>query len=135
MSRWPVLLALSLSAWTVGCATSVRPGLANAPRLGGTGVADERVRDVVANGDDACGVHAEHGSLRYRVPPCPAVHPAMGSSWLPVSARSSSDALVVPWLQHFYVGWPCARPGYAARTEATTVAWDPPVSTVAACSR
>jgi hypothetical protein len=112
MSRWPVLIALSFgfSAAALGCAPTVQPGLANAPRLGGTGLADERTHDVVSNGQDGCSGHGEHGPLRGRVPPCPAVaHPVASTMLLP--AKGSNDpSMVEPWLEHFYVGWPCPRP-------------------------
>ena len=70
MSRWLVLAVLSTASPLLGCGSSVRAGLSNAPRLGGTPTADNRVSDVVSNGDDACGAYAENGVLRNRVPPC-----------------------------------------------------------------
>jgi hypothetical protein len=42
-----------LSALASGC--TVQPGLANAPQLGGTTLADPRVHDVIANGPDSHG--------------------------------------------------------------------------------
>jgi rRNA maturation protein Nop10 len=49
----------------------VHPGLANAPALGGV-TPETRVRDVIANGHDACnrGMFPEGGVLRGQVPPC-----------------------------------------------------------------
>jgi hypothetical protein len=133
MSRWPVLAAFSIAPLLLGCG-SARAGLSNAPRLGGTALADEQVHDVVSNGDDACGAIAEHGVLRNRIPPCPhAIHPLAGTSWLPSSAaQSPSDGgLVVPWLQHFYVGWPCPPP--TPRRETRAVAWDVPRTSAGLC--
>jgi hypothetical protein len=133
MSRWPVLAAFSIALLVLGCGSSLRAGLSNAPRLGGTAPADEEVHDVVSNGDDACGLHAEHGVLRNRIPPCPrAVHPLAGAAWPSLAARSPSDGgLVVPWLQHFYVGWPCAHS--PPRKEMRAVAWDVSMAPAASC--
>jgi hypothetical protein len=39
------------SSLTYGC--TVQPGLANAPQLGGTTIADPRVHDVITNGPDS----------------------------------------------------------------------------------
>ena len=69
MSRWLVLAAFSMALPLVGCGSSLRAGLSNAPRLGGTTTADNRVGDAVSNGDDACGAYAENGALRNRIPP------------------------------------------------------------------
>jgi hypothetical protein len=115
MSRWPVLTVLSIGSLLLACAdrmppaAAVRPGLANGPRLGGTGVADERLSDVVANGDDACGVRAEqeHGPLRGRVPPCPTVKRPERTMVLPGSMHTRGEAVTVPWVEHHYAGWPC----------------------------
>jgi hypothetical protein len=111
MPRWLVLTVVSFLGCAAPSAGALRPGLANAPRLGGTGVADERLSDVVSNGDDACGLRAEHGPLRNRIPACTVVTvPAPGPSAFRPSAGRAQPGLVVPWVQHFYVGWPCARP-------------------------
>jgi len=139
MSRWPLLAAFSLAPLLLGCGSSVRPGLSNAPRLGGTALADEQIHDVVSNGDDGCGLHPEHGGvLRGRIPPCPgAAHPLARTSWLPTSAPSPADeGLVVPWLQHFYVGWPCANNAPrkpAARKGTRTFAWDVSIAPESVC--
>jgi hypothetical protein len=126
MSRWPVLALLSGGLLLAGCAPSARPGLANAPRLGGSAVADERVHDVVSNGDDACGIYAEHGVLRGRIPPCPSVAHPIAATWLAPSAAAKDDSLVLPWLEHFYAGWPCPR---THAPEPRSIAWSPPVAT------
>jgi len=117
MSRCPWLSASLLVPWLVGCAPSLHPGLANAPRLGGTGLADERIGDVVSNGGDSCGRYAERGPLQGRIPPCPSVSPARAALFEPAGVN---DALVVPWLKHFYYGWPCP---HATPSETRTEAW------------
>jgi hypothetical protein len=131
MARWLSLTVFSMAWSLAGCASSVRPGLANAPRLDGLGAADVRVVDVVANGDDACGRHGEDGPLRGRWPSCPA-HARAGKDIVivPLSTRSG-ESLVVPWLEHFYTGWRCAHaiarayPGFETKTVAWTAAPSP----------
>jgi hypothetical protein len=143
MSRWLLLTAFSMACGLVGCApSSIRPGLANVPRLGGTAADDERVRDVVANGDDSCSAHAEQGPLRYRWPPCTSsAHPIADTELLPAYI-GLRESLVMPWLEHFYVGWPCphALSRTPARTDvrtqttaATTIAWIPPPAHAQSC--
>jgi hypothetical protein len=130
MDRWLMLTACSFPL-VVGCAPAVTPGLANAPRLGGSS-ADERSDDVVANGTDACGRDAEHGVLRGQWPACPTVERAPALTAFKVKSRPSGGGLVVPWLQHFYVRWPCEGDGLAGQTgEPRTVAWTPSVSSLA----
>jgi hypothetical protein len=116
-----MLTAFSIGSTLLGCAPSLQPGLANAPRLGGTGLTDERMRDVIANGDDACSRQAEHGLLSNRIPPCPpAVGPAIGTEF---SAKAATnDSLVLPWLRHFYTGWPCAHPALLPAAKTKTIA-------------
>ena len=93
---------------SLGCAPAIQPGLANAPALGGTTVADTRVHDVIANGQDSCGrrLSPDPGPLRYRMPPCrsesvqrapPAVSPS--------SMREEGGGL--QWMKHYYFDWPC----------------------------
>jgi hypothetical protein len=131
MSRW-LFLTVFCAIPALGCGSSVggAAGLANAPRLGGVTTADNRVNDVIANGDDACGVSAESGSvLRNRIPPCASWAPRepMASVVTP-AASQSSVGLVQPWLNHFYVGWPCAT------TTSHGKSLLPASSTVASCS-
>jgi hypothetical protein len=127
MSRWLVLTVLSTATAMLGCAPSLQAGLANGPRLGGTGLADERIHDVVSNGDDGCGRHAEHGPLRNRMPPCSTIaQPVTGTMRWTVGA-GGNESLVLPWVQHFYRGWPCAHPVLAP--EAKAVAWEEVVTT------
>ena len=122
MSRWPVLTVPAI-VLLGGCAPSVEAGLANAPRLGGS--TDDRVHDSISNGGDSCGRYAEHGPLRGRIPPClVVVHPVEGVALAPpVASGKAEEGLVVPWLQHFYVGWPCVAP--AASVARKTVACVP----------
>jgi hypothetical protein len=87
-----------------GCAPSIEPGLANAPRVGGVQTADERVHDVVSNGGDSCGRTAEQSPLRVRWPACPTVPHPLAASFF-VSGPSGNQSLVRPWLEHFYVDW------------------------------
>jgi len=125
MFRWLVLALVSGSPLLAGCATSVRPGLASAPQLGGSAVASERGHDVVSNGDEACGVYGEHNVLRGRIPPCPKVVHPIAATWLAPSAAAKDDSLVLPWLEHFYEGWPCP---HARPVEARWEVWSPPAT-------
>ena len=131
MSRWPWLTAFCVAPWIVGCgASSLEPGLANAPRLGGTQLADERVSDVISNGNDSCARNTGPGPLRGRVPPCPTTHP---TRWAvaPSSTTGMSESLVVPWVEHFYSGWPCPRSVVSSNR---TPAWlAPPLDPAVAC--
>lgn len=132
MLRWLLLAVLATALPLVGCGSSVRAGLTNAPRLGGTTTADNRVTDVVSNGDDSCGPNAEHGVLRNRVPPCQGRGPSALSAspaLMPMN-EAPGGRLVQPWLDHFYVGWPCPRPTSSRQARA----WSPPSAVVAACS-
>jgi hypothetical protein len=121
MSRWLVLAVLSLAPAALGCgasvSASVHPGLANAPKLGSGPSSEDHVTDVVANGDDGCGrtpeLAGQPGANGYpgnRVPPC-----ATLSLTRPVAATvtpspaNEPGELVQPWLNHFYVGWPCPQ--------------------------
>ena len=119
MSRWLWLTAFCLAPWTGGCAPSLQPGLANAPRLGGTQLADERVSDVISNGNDSCARNVGPGPLRGRVPPCPTTHPTRWAVAPSSSATGAGESLVVPWVDHFYSGWPCPRTTVASSTQRT----------------
>jgi hypothetical protein len=133
MSRWLVLAAFSIAPLVVGCGSSVRPGLANAPRLGQAPTVDDRVSDVISNGDDACGLYSERGVLRNKVPPCPqwsGVAPSGVPVLRPVSAVAPSGGLVEPWLNHFYSGWPCSPKTQASRS----IDWSASGPALAACS-
>jgi hypothetical protein len=107
MARTAALLAMLMSLAPLGCATTVRAGLANAPALGGTPVADATVHDVVANGRDSCERKLGPGPLRYEVPPCPAVEQTAPSR-RPVEPVSSEKGIVTPWVDHYYSRAACS---------------------------
>jgi hypothetical protein len=137
MSRWLVLAAFSIAPLSLGCGSSVRVGLANAPRLGGTSTVDNRVTDVVSNGDDGCGVSSvsERGVLRNRIPPCPratSVHNISASVVQPEPHNEPNGGLVEPWVDHFYVGWPCSTRGPMSGASASP--WTPSRPILTACS-
>jgi hypothetical protein len=115
MSSWALLTVCFVAPLVGGCGTSIQPGLANAPRLGGPPESDSRIHDVVSNGTDSCGRHAEHGPLRGRIPPCPtAGHPVVATV---LFTESDSDSLVLPWLEHFYADWPCSSTSSLSRPD------------------
>jgi len=130
-----VLAMATVGLWfgSLGCAQAVHPGLANAPSLGGTRIADPRVHDVIANGQDSCGRRLEpnSGPLRYRVPPCaPGEVSAAGTTLVPPSA--GDDSLGIRWMDHYYIGWPCkARQETLAGGAA--LAWSPVFSAGGVC--
>jgi len=130
MFRWPVLVVLAVGPFLAGCSPAIQPGLASAPRLGGSALADAQVHDVISNGDDACGRHGEHGSLRGRLPPCGMTAHPVATTWLAPSP-AVHESLVLPWLEHFYAGWPC--PQNSAIESRSIAAWSPPA--VMSCSR
>lgn len=96
------------------CACSVQPGLANAPKLGGTSDADPRVHDAIANGLDSCGRALDPGPLRNRIVPCPRVAPPR-SQPMTLAPSTDSNAIVAPWVEHFYWSWPCAPIAHKSR--------------------
>jgi hypothetical protein len=115
MSRWHLLTACTIASLLLGCGPALTVGLANGPRLGGSAVADSRVTDAVANGNDACGPVGQGSALRNKVPGCPTIErPALVPATIVVH-DPTADALVTRWVRHFYVDWPChgARPGDA----------------------
>jgi hypothetical protein len=102
----PRTVALVGTLASLGCATSVQPGLANVPALSTGPVADANVHDVVANGRDSCERGQGPGPQRYRIPECPDVErlaPPPG-----VVSVAPPSATVMPWLEHYYSRWPCA---------------------------
>ncbi|MGD0526828.1 MAG: hypothetical protein ABSE49_16900 [Polyangiaceae bacterium] len=137
MSRWLCVTAFCFAPWIVGCGASspLQPGLANAPRLGGTGLADERVSDVISNGNDSCARSTGPGPLRGRIPPCPTTHPTRWGNVAPSSATGASESLVIPWVEHFYSGWPCPHAtSSAVASTKTPPAWlAPPLDPAVAC--
>jgi hypothetical protein len=101
------VLATLVSLAPLGCATTVQPGLANAPSLSTTPVADANVHDVVANGPDSCEGRLGPGPLRYQFPPCPGVErralpPAA------VGVASPEKGIVLPWEEHHDSRPPCS---------------------------
>jgi hypothetical protein len=131
MSRWPVLTVLMMLPMLGGCGTAVRPGLANAPRLGGATAADDRVTDTVANGADACGLYAEHGVLRNQIPACASWAPTFPpASYATPVASAPNGGLVEPWVNHLYVGWPCPRTSASRQTKS----WSVPGAALATCT-
>ena len=114
-----------------GCAGRIEPGLANAPHLG-AGVGGEPRSDVISNGGDSCGRYSESSPLRGRIPPCAsATYASTRTAPAFTAPVSTGGGVVVPWVQHFYVGWPCARGG--GSHEAQSVAWGGARSDAFAC--
>jgi hypothetical protein len=68
--RTVALLGILVCSGPLGCATTVQPGLANASAFPGSAVVDPSVKDVVANGRDACEGGLGSGPLRYQIPAC-----------------------------------------------------------------
>jgi hypothetical protein len=114
MGRILEWLALMTVAPALACGCTVQAGLANAPQLGGTTIADPRVQDVIADGPDSCGKKLDPGPLRYRVIPCPR---AGASSPRPAAPAPSADIdEVMRWVDHHYTDWGCVtRPYQLAR--------------------
>ena len=107
MPRTAALFAMLMSFAPLACATTVHPGLANAPALGGSPVADVTVHDVVANGRDSCERKLGPGPLRYEVPSCPPVErPVLPT--IVVNPASSEKGIVMPWVEHYYSRAPCS---------------------------
>lgn len=101
MPRTTALFAMLMSLAPLACATTVHPGLANAPALGGSPVADVAVHDVVANGPDSCERKLGPGPLRYQVPSCPPVERPVVQT-IVVNPASSEKGIVMPWVEHYY---------------------------------
>ena len=88
-SRWLVLVFVSGLCACGG--TRVEAGLANAPQLGGATL--EESHDVVV-----------------KMPQRTTSSHSVASTWLlPGSSLVESQSVVGPWLEHFYVGWPCTH--------------------------
>jgi hypothetical protein len=115
----PAILSLAVGA----CASTVQPGLANAPSLGKVPSSDERVTDAVANGHDSCERSLGPGPLRQQVPPCPTVVEHAPAVRLPVPPRpAGADAQ--RWMEHYWVGWPCPKRSAQSAGE-RLIAWSP----------
>jgi hypothetical protein len=131
----------------MGCAPAVQApvvqvpvlqvGLANAPALGGTPIADTRVHDVISNGPDSCGrrLDPNAGPLRYRLPPC-ASESVSATVSTPVSTRAvapvawvgQDDATSQEWMEHYHFGWPCKPSKQQALKGRMVLAWSPVLS-------
>jgi hypothetical protein len=107
MPRTAVLLGMLMSLTPIACATTIQPGLANAPALGSSPLADGSVRDVVANGRDSCERRLGPGPLRYQIPPCPGVERSAADPTF-ANRAPTAKGIVSPWVKHFYARWPCA---------------------------
>lgn len=143
--RWQVLTVCA-SAWTfMGCGAlgTTQVGLANAPGLGGAAHLEtnrEGLTDVIANGRESCARTADgtgigDGPLRHRVPPCETeTRPVPSSDLAPPWIVDGGQSLVLPWLEHFYTGWPCH---HLPPTEpaAKSVAWAVTTSDGATCEK
>lgn len=102
MCRWPVLLFVGGLCACGG--TRVEAGLANAPQLGGA--TPDQSADVIVKTPAATTASAHR----------------VASSWLvPGLSAPEGQSLVLPWLEHFYVGWPCPH----VERRATSVTTDP----------
>jgi hypothetical protein len=100
--------ALVAFSFALACGCTAQLGLANAPPLGGTTLADPRIHDDIANGPDSCGQKLDPGPLRYRVIPCPQASPSP-SRPPPGASSSSANAVKVPWFEHHDAHWDCPR--------------------------
>jgi hypothetical protein len=121
MPRNPALLGVVMALAPLACATTVNPGLANVPALGTSPIAGASVRDVIANGRDSCERGLGRGPLRDQLPPCPGVErPAIESTVAnrvrqePSPTAPSSNGVVVPRVEPYYLRWPC----FSSRNEA-----------------
>jgi hypothetical protein len=132
MRRMMTAGASALWLAAMGCGTTFQPGLANAPALGGTPVADTRVHDVIANGPDSCGrlLEPDPGPLRHRLLPCrrEPVQTA-GTAFVPLGAHDDEAGL--HWLERHYSRWTCDAEG--ARSPGVLVPRSPLLSAVGAC--
>jgi len=109
MRRAAALVGMLMSVGPLACATTVQPGLANAPALSTSPVADANVRDVIANGRDSCERGLGPGPLRYQIPACPRVErPAAAPAVIRVAPPAKG--IVMPWVEHYYSRWPCSSP-------------------------
>jgi hypothetical protein len=133
MPRVSGLCVAVLWAWSLGCASAVQPGLANAPALGGARVVDPRVHDAIANGPDSCGGRLDPAasSLRNRFPPCaPLSSPTKSAAFVPQASRG--DAFVPP-ADRYNAGWPCPR-AFKKSAGEQLVAWSPTDLRAARCA-
>ena len=107
MPRAPALVAMLMSVMPLACATTVQPGLANAPAPSTNAIAPADVHDVIANGRDACERGLGAGPLRYQIPACPGVE-RPGAPPVVLRVASPAQRSVMPSVRHFYSRLPCA---------------------------
>lgn len=118
MPRIVTAIGVLLSLVPLGCATALRPGLANAPQLNGSPVVDTRVHDAVANGPDSCERRLGPGPLRNELPPCTVVAPSVPD---PVALDGApANAVLVPWVKPYFDRGTC--PSWDNRIGRLTVA-------------
>jgi hypothetical protein len=107
MPRTAALLGILMFLGPLACASTVHPGLANAPALGSNPPVDATVHDVVANGRDSCERKLGPGPLRDEVPPCPGVERPASPPIVVASPALSGKGIVMPWVEHYYSRGPC----------------------------
>jgi|SRR5580658_1477329 hypothetical protein len=99
MPRMVALIRVVMSLVPLGCATGFRPGLANAPQLGGSPLVDVRVHDAIANGRDSCEQRLGSGPLRNEVPACavatPVSNPAVAIDAVGAANESPPNAAAI----------------------------------------
>jgi hypothetical protein len=105
----PVAGALVLSLALLGCGTTVQPGLANAPALGGTTLVSGRGYDAIANGPDSCGRAEFQGSPAPNHWPACSRETGRAVSWAELVPRRGmrDDGEDQRWMEHYHFGWPC----------------------------
>jgi hypothetical protein len=131
--RVVAIVAFGLCLASLGCTPTVHAGLANAPGLGGTRIADTRLHDVIANGQDSCGrpLEPNSGPLRYRLPPCRREGvPATSAALVP--SGEGDDSVELHWMEHYYFGWPC-KARQEALANGVALAWSPAFSAAGVC--
>lgn len=109
---------------------ALQVGLANAPALGGSPIADARVHDVISDGKDSCGrrLDPNAGPLRYRVFPCPG-ESAPATAVAPVAwSATPDDSPSQEWMEHYHFGWPCKPSKHQALKGRMVLAWSPVLS-------
>ena len=112
------MLALALAGCGSNVNVAVKGGLANAPRLGETRAAELRVDDVIANGDNACGVEGVNRTpLRGHYPACTNVEKPPARDLSTLMPRAASDDLSVPLPTPYYGVWLCWERAQRAHAE------------------
>lgn len=110
-------LAIALA----GCGSSVKAGLANAPKLGTWRTGDTRVHDVISNGDDSCGEGGVNRSpLRGHYPPCTNVEKPPALDLTMLFPKPQGDDLAVPLPTPYYGVWMCWERAQRAHAESSS---------------